>query len=104
MHCPRCDSHKVQCSRVRFRWEVWRRQVTGKRPYRCFNCGWRGWALDAGPSFSPDQTDAASRAMRPDPPTLKDVSLARETSQLADVDLSKLDRDISSRREAAPKR
>jgi hypothetical protein len=41
--------------------------------------------------------------MRPDPPTLKEASLAREQNQLADVDLSKLDSDISSGREAAPK-
>jgi hypothetical protein len=96
MHrCPRCDSHKVQCSRTRFRWEVWRRQVTGKRPYRCANCGWRGWGPDAGPSFSPDQIEASSRVTAPDPPDFKEVSLAREKSQPPDVDLSKFDSDIS---------
>jgi hypothetical protein len=101
MYCPRCDSHKVQCSRTRFRWEVWRRKFTGKRPYRCANCGWRGWAADAGPSFSPDQVEAAARVLAPDPPNLKETVLAREARRPQDVDLNQLDRALSPESEVA---
>ena len=78
--------------------------MTGKRPHRCSDCGWRGWAPDSGPRFSLDEITASSRAIAPDPPNLKETLLARETRQRSDVDLSKLNGDTSVRREAAQKR
>jgi len=78
--------------------------LTGKRPYRCSSCGWRGWAKDSGPRFSPDQIEASSRAIASDPPNLKETLLAREKRQPNDVDLSKLDGDVSVTRESAQKR
>jgi hypothetical protein len=105
MHqCPRCRSQKIHASRTRSGWEAWRKQVTGKRPYRCSSCGWRGWAKDSGPQFSAAEIEASSRAIAPDPPNLKETLLAREKRQTNDVDLRKLDDDMSVTREAAEKR
>jgi hypothetical protein len=42
--------------------------------------------------------------MEPDPPNLQETSFTREKRQPKDVDLSKLDRDISVRRQAGQKR
>jgi len=36
-----------------------RRQLTGKAPFRCPDCGWRGWAFDFG---SPGEAVSAGRA------------------------------------------
>jgi hypothetical protein len=33
-------------SHVRNGWERLRKRVTRRRPYRCHNCEWRGWAID----------------------------------------------------------
>ena len=38
--CPRCKSAKLQRSRSRSKWEVWRKEITHKRPFRCADCGW----------------------------------------------------------------
>ncbi len=46
--CERCGAETVHRSRVRSAWEVLRRAVTHKRPYRCHACQWRGWATDEG--------------------------------------------------------
>jgi FlaA1/EpsC-like NDP-sugar epimerase/predicted RNA-binding Zn-ribbon protein involved in translation (DUF1610 family) len=41
--CPRCESVEIHRSHPRF-WfyRLWR-ELTPRRPYRCHNCGWRGW-------------------------------------------------------------
>jgi hypothetical protein len=61
--CPRCMSHKIHPSRIRSFWETWRRQITLSRPYRCSNCGWRGWAPDTGPRFNADAIEVSRGAM-----------------------------------------
>lgn len=104
MHqCPRCKSDKVHFSRTRSKWEAWRKEITGKRPYRCPDCGWRGWAADSGPRFSPDDVESSSRAIAPDPPNLKETALSREERRPQDVDLDKLDQAIRERPDTAPK-
>jgi hypothetical protein len=42
MFCPAC-SQQIHRSRVRNRWEEIRRLITGRRPFRCHGCSWRGW-------------------------------------------------------------
>ena len=90
--CPSCKSERVHASRTRSRWESWRKAITGKRPYRCRDCQWRGWAQDSGPRFSPDQIASAMRAVAPDPPNLKNTEFGR-TRTHRDVDLTTLDED-----------
>ncbi len=41
--CLACASTSFRRSRVVGLVELVRRQITDKRPYRCDNCGWRGW-------------------------------------------------------------
>ena len=56
MHnCPECDSDAVHRSRVQSRWEAWRREFTGKRPFRCHACGWRGWGPEVDHEEDPLQ-------------------------------------------------
>ncbi len=46
--CPECKSRRVHRSRTRGRLERLRCSLTGKAPFRCSDCGWRGWAFDFG--------------------------------------------------------
>ena len=46
--CPKC-AKSLHRSRTRSRWETFRRLLTGKRPYRCHGCNWRGWRHDMDP-------------------------------------------------------
>lgn len=89
-HCPACKSEDVHRSRVRTRWESWRKEVTGKRPFRCHGCGWRGWSFDSGPRFGDETAQLAARAMAPDPPNLKATTLAFDEGR-ADLKLDQLD-------------
>ena len=103
MHqCPRCTSDRIHFSRTKSTWEAWRRKITGKRPYRCPGCAWRGWAPDSGPRFSPDEVDAASRAIAPDPPNLEDTVFARAERRPQDIDLGHLDAAMPGRQDPAP--
>jgi len=43
--CPKCTSQKMHRSRTRSASE---RKLTGKAPFRCDACGWRGWGGDFG--------------------------------------------------------
>jgi hypothetical protein len=78
-----------------------RKEITDKRPFRCRDCGWRGWAPDSGPHFSSDEVESASRAVVPDPPNLKETALAREQRRPQEVDLRKLDEAIPGKQDAA---
>jgi hypothetical protein len=96
-HCPRCTSEGVHHSRTRSKWESWRKAITGKRPYRCRDCRWRGWACDSGPQFSCDEIAFATGAVaadHPDPPNLKNTEFARARRG---VDLTVLDETIPLR-------
>jgi DNA-directed RNA polymerase subunit RPC12/RpoP len=90
--CPRCGSENVRRSRARSLWERWRKEITRKRPYRCPDCDWRGWRVDAGPTFTLDERIAARKAVSPEPPNLKGTALAREEALRVDIDLDALDR------------
>jgi hypothetical protein len=76
-------------SPTRSRWERWRKEITGKRPYRCRMCRWRGWKpIGIGEA---DLGSSEGRPAPPDPPNLKGTLLARGTQRLA-VDVKELDR------------
>jgi predicted RNA-binding Zn-ribbon protein involved in translation (DUF1610 family) len=45
--CPKCTTPALLRSHAQSRFEQKRKQVTGKRPWRCHNCGWRGWFEEA---------------------------------------------------------
>jgi hypothetical protein len=69
--CPNCDSADIHRSRTSSRWERWRRQITGKRPYRCHRCKWRGWLVTSGRKA----IHAPSAADVPQPPNLHGTPL-----------------------------
>jgi predicted RNA-binding Zn-ribbon protein involved in translation (DUF1610 family) len=46
--CPKCKSRKIHRSRTKPGLEKIRKTLTGKAPFRCSDCGWRGWAFDSG--------------------------------------------------------
>ena len=58
MDCPSCGSTRVYPSRLRNLLERIRQEMTGKQPYRCHNCEWRGWctvpAHAEGPNAQPE--------------------------------------------------
>ena len=56
--CPRCHSVEIQRSRTRGPWEKRRRKMTGKRPYRCRQCKWRGWLATSGRNAAHAQSSA----------------------------------------------
>jgi hypothetical protein len=43
--CAQCGGRNVHRSRARGPWERFRRLHSLRRPYRCEDCGWRGWLL-----------------------------------------------------------
>ena len=87
-HCPNCKSDNIRRSRTRSRWERWRKEITGKRPYRCRECNWRGWL----PIGLGDTLDARAQSRRDaaDPPNLRGTALARGNPRLS-FDVKRLD-------------
>jgi hypothetical protein len=82
--CPACGSHNTHRSRLKGKWESWRQRVTGKRPYRCRVCHWRGWGVDRGGRRIVGEADER------EPPSLDSISLpGRDLAP--DVDLAALD-------------
>lgn len=88
--CPKCKADDIHRSRARNRWESWRKNITGKRPYRCRACLWRGWGHDLGPRFDQDELSRAQAAVAPEPPNLKGTVLTRETRP-RDLEVKELD-------------
>jgi hypothetical protein len=88
-HCPKCNSKDLRLSHTRSRWERWRRDITGKRPYRCRACQWRGWK-SAG--LGDDAPASTLRANVPDPPNLRGTAFARPDSDTRKINLKDLDR------------
>jgi hypothetical protein len=88
-HCPKCSSKDLRPSHTRNRWERLRRDITGKRPYRCRACQWRGWRKIA---LGDDEPSSRLRANVPDPPNLRGTALARQDSDTRKFDLKELDR------------
>ena len=43
--CARCGSRNVHRSKVKGLYERFRKWHTPTRPFRCTDCGWRGWLL-----------------------------------------------------------
>ena len=89
-NCPKCWTTRILPSRTRSKWELWRRQITGKRPFRCHLCGWRGWSDDFKAYFS-DETPAPD-----DDPTrgeLRPFAGVRRQRGFSEADLSRLDGD-----------
>jgi hypothetical protein len=87
-HCPKCHSTSLRRSPTRNRWERWRKEITGKRPYRCRACQWRGWKRIG---TSEELQSPQARPDAPDPPNLKGTLLARSDPRLQ-LDLKELDR------------
>jgi len=95
-HCPDCNSTNLRRSATRNRWERWRKEITGKRPYRCRACRWRGWKPAGIVDSVRQSTDV--RPAAPDPPNLKGTLLARPDPRLS-LDLKELDRFHTSKDE-----
>jgi hypothetical protein len=94
-HCPKCQSQNIHRSRSRSRWDVWRKEITGKRQFRCHACNWRGWGIDARPNVVEAEREATARALAPQPPNLQGTALAREERRASDVDFAALDRAVT---------
>jgi O-antigen ligase len=88
--CQTCGSPNVQRSRSKNSWEGFRKQLTTKRLFRCRACGWRGWGVDTGPSFSDADRRLAERALAPEPLNLTGTELDRRRAR--DLDVESLDR------------
>ena len=88
--CPKCKSDDIHRSHARTRVEEWRKQITGKRLYRCRACGWRGWGVELGPRFGEGDTQLATRAMAPEPPTLTETIFSHD-DQRKELRLDQLD-------------
>ena len=86
--CPRCKSDRIHFSRTRSKWEGWRKQITGKRPYRCPDCLWRGWDPDPRPGFTSGEFAAASRAIGPNATR---SMLVGDERRATNVDLRQID-------------
>lgn len=41
--CPKCHKYSLQRSTVHNKYEDFRKRHASARPYRCHECGWRGW-------------------------------------------------------------
>ena len=67
--CSSCASRSVHRSRMSGPLEHLRAQFTHKRPYRCYECGWRGWIAVATPAPAPVATPF-------DQPDLRAIDLA----------------------------
>ncbi len=89
--CPKCNSDDIHRSRPKSMWEEWRKEVTGKQPYRCQSCGWRGWDFSFGPQFDYHDVESAARALAPDPPNLKGTALAHSEVKAPELNLTDLD-------------
>lgn len=59
--CPKCNAPALRRSHAQTRFEERRKHVTGKRPYRCHVCGWRGW-------FDETELRFPTSAQKPLPP------------------------------------
>ena len=88
--CPNCQSEDIHRSHTKSKWELWRKTITSKRPYRCHACGWRGWGRDLGARFG--DHDAQLLTERPvlDVPYVSEP-LTRSEARLSNADLSRLD-------------
>jgi hypothetical protein len=87
MHqCPKCKASDLRRSRARSKWEAWRKQITGKRLFRCGACGWRGWGI---PGSGDAERGAAKRAVAPVAPNLQGTPLTPKRT--AKVNLKALD-------------
>ena len=76
-HCPKCKSNDIHRSRAKSKWEGWRKKITGRRPFRCRACGWRGWGVDFGQTFGERN--------------LKDADLLHDERRRRDINLNALD-------------
>jgi predicted RNA-binding Zn-ribbon protein involved in translation (DUF1610 family) len=45
--CPKCGTARLHRSRSTSRTEELRKKYSSKRPFRCQECGWRGWIDEA---------------------------------------------------------
>lgn len=86
--CPKCKSGNIRRSRTRSRWERWRKEITGRRPFRCRACNWRGW-LPVGVADAIEAREQA-RSTAADPPNLRGTALARTDPRLT-LDVKQLD-------------
>jgi hypothetical protein len=48
--CPRCGDDRVHHSRLKSAIERLRCRLTGRVPFRCHACDWRGWKRDVRPA------------------------------------------------------
>jgi hypothetical protein len=68
--CPSCRSLAVHRSHARRFLERLRKKLTSKRPYRCQECGWRGWCQ------VPDVAVYQPLELPPARPALESIDLA----------------------------
>lgn len=66
--CPACGGVRIHHSRLRNWAERARWRVTGRAPFRCHDCQWRGWRKDAG-------TDSADGAIPEIQPAISEIEL-----------------------------
>ena len=83
--CPKCQSREIHRSRTHNRWEIWRKAIMGKRPFRCRACGWRGWGVDDRNDFTEEEIGRAAQVVA------ADAALARGEDSRGEFSLDVLD-------------
>ena len=72
--CPECGKASLHHSLPRSLIERVRRRLTGRVPFRCHACDWRGWRLDVEPmtkgtrEIRRELTDTELEGLDPDKP------------------------------------
>ncbi len=91
MHqCPRCRSQEIHRSRTRSIWEGFRKELTGRRLYRCRACGCRGWGNPNSVANNPPAVFESGGSV-PAPAKFTGATPGRESLDPADIDLDALD-------------
>ena len=85
--CHKCGSLHARRSRTRNTWERVYRALSGKRPFRCQACNWRGWRVDPSPFYDYSQEPAinSDRSER-EPLDLDALTIERLRGRLNAVD------------------
>lgn len=73
--CPKCQASALHRSHTTSTLEEKRKQIGHKRPYRCHDCGWRGWLEDAHLRYSAEGMKHKSRAATQQDIDIPNISL-----------------------------
>ena len=92
--CPKCSAEALHRSHAHSHFEEKRKQLGSKRPYRCHECGWRGWLQEAQLRYSAAVVKARVVSNHSQDVEIPDISLGDSESRT-------LTRNVSHRKDEA---